>query len=112
MNISGFETYIDIRKEIGLRIKRYRIALSKTQQNISDISGVSLGTIKALEKGEGCSLDNLIRIMKSLDLSMNFNNLIPSIEISPIDYFDLGKERERARVKRNNTKKVIWEEDR
>jgi transcriptional regulator with XRE-family HTH domain len=52
-------------------IKDRRALLNITQQDLSDISGVSLRTIKAIEKGNGNpSIDTLRKIADALGLEL------------------------------------------
>nr|WP_320037796.1 helix-turn-helix domain-containing protein [uncultured Bacteroides sp.] len=52
-------------------IKDRRVLLNITQQDLSDISGVSLRTIKAIEKGNGNpSIDTLRKIADALGLEL------------------------------------------
>ena len=52
-------------------IKGRRVLLNITQQDLSDISGVSLRTIKAIEKGNGNpSIDTLRKIADALGLEL------------------------------------------
>ena len=52
-------------------IKDRRVLLNITQQDLADISGVSLRTIKAIEKGNGNpSIDTLRKITDALGLEL------------------------------------------
>jgi y4mF family transcriptional regulator len=52
-------------------IKDRRALLNITQQDLADISGVSLRTIKAIEKGNGNpSIDTLRKIADALGLEL------------------------------------------
>ncbi|WP_321425987.1 helix-turn-helix domain-containing protein [uncultured Bacteroides sp.] len=52
-------------------IKDRRVLLNITQQDLADISGVSLRTIKAIEKGNGNpSIDTLGKIADALGLEL------------------------------------------
>jgi len=52
-------------------IKDRRVLLNITQQDLADISGVSLRTIKAIEKGNGNpSIDTLRKIADALGIEL------------------------------------------
>ena len=52
-------------------IKDRRVLLNITQQDLADISGVSLRTIKAIEKGNGNpSVDTLRKIADTLGIEL------------------------------------------
>ena len=57
---------------IGKRVKGRRKLLKITQNDLSEISGVSLRTIKAVEEGEANpTVEILNRILKPLGLTLN-----------------------------------------
>jgi len=111
MKIGEYDSNISIVSELGSRLKKYRIALSKTQDDLCNLSGVSIATIKGFENGKGCSLDTFIKLLKALDLCSNLNDVIPVIEMSPNDYAVLGKERQRFYKKKKDVKPIVWGED-
>ena len=56
---------------IGKQIQRRRKLLKITQKDLSEISGVSLRTIKAIEEGEANpTVEILNRILKPLGLAL------------------------------------------
>ena len=56
---------------IGKQIQERRKLLKITQGDLSEISGVSLRTIKALEKGEvNPTVEILIRVLEPLGLTL------------------------------------------
>ena len=46
----AFSTINEITAELGLRLKAVRLSQSLTQADLADRAGVSVGTVKALEK--------------------------------------------------------------
>ena len=61
-------------KEIGNIIKERRKYLGVNQQTLSDLAGVGLNTLVAIERGEGNpQLSNLLTILDTLGLQMNIN---------------------------------------
>lgn len=91
------------------KLKEYRIAQSKTQQDIVDVTDMSLRTINNLEGGKNVSVFYLIEYIEALGLL----NILPSaVPISDVRFEDLPKgrnKRERARKKRK--KAFVWAED-
>lgn len=58
-------------KQIGEHIKTRRIELKINQQTLSDLSGVGINTILAVERGTGNpSLETLQRITSTLGLEI------------------------------------------
>ena len=57
--------------KIGEELRTRRKALNITQTDLSEISGVSIRTIKALEKGEGNpTLEILLRVLEPVGLTL------------------------------------------
>lgn len=61
-------------KEIGNIIKERRKHLGVNQQTLSDLAGVGLNTLVAIERGEGNpQLSTLMTILDTLGLRMDIN---------------------------------------
>lgn len=61
------------RIESGLRFKQVRVALGKTQEEFAEILGLSVNSIKKIEKGENnVSVSNLRKLRKSCNVSANY----------------------------------------
>lgn len=68
---------------INERIKKYRIASSLTQNELSEKSGISLKTLQLFENGADIKLSNLIKIIEALGLSDNLELLVPDLTDRP-----------------------------
>ncbi|MBQ0057171.1 MAG: helix-turn-helix transcriptional regulator [Bacteroidales bacterium] len=70
---------------LGERFRTYRIACQMTQKEVSEISGVSLLTIRRFELGitYNITLSNLIALLKSIDMADGLDELLPPMPISP-----------------------------
>ena len=56
---------------IGKQIRDQRLLLKITQNDLSEISGISLRTIKAIEKGKGNpTVETLNRVLEPLGLTL------------------------------------------
>jgi putative transcriptional regulator len=63
--------------QIILEIKNRRRLLKITQGDLAELSGVSLRTIKAIEKGSANpKLDLLLRILESLGLALEITERV------------------------------------
>lgn len=59
---------------IGKAIKDRRKMLGVTQQTVSDLSGVAINTLVAIERGEGNpQLSTLLAVLDTLGLQININ---------------------------------------
>ena len=77
---------ITISREIGHRLREFRLAKGWTQEELAERSGVAVSTLKLLEaKGQG-SFQRLIRVAVALGVDGELRNLfsrpaqMPSIE--------------------------------
>ena len=112
MKITGNEDEKDILKEIGNRIKQYRISLNFTQSELADKCGISSSTEVRIENGADSKISNYIKILSALRLIQNLDILIP--ELQP-DFKKLYEHKSaRQRVRTSNAKQNsgwVWEED-
>ena len=108
VHIMGFISLSDseIVKELGRRLKRARLNINMTQEQLARQSGLSRKTITNVESGIGGSLHTLIAMLRGLRLLAELNAFIPQPGISPVQLAKLqGKQRKRASQKRSkNTK--------
>ena len=90
-------------KEIGKRLKEYRLKKRLSQKDIADQAGISLFTVTKIESGKQVSISMLLRVMRVLRLLDNFEFLLPEIGPSPIEMLKLkGKMPKRIRTKKRN----------
>ena len=112
MKINGNENELAILKELGTRIKQYRISLNITQADRADKFGISASTVVRIETGTDSKFSNYIKILNGLGLTQNMDILIP--EMQP-DFKALFEQRApRRRVKSrgaNPNSHWIWGED-
>jgi len=94
-----FKTMTDdaVLEELGRRLERRRIDFGLTQAKLSQQAGVSKRTVERMEAGAAMQTQNLIRILRVLDLMQGLDQLIPETGPRPMDLLKLkGKERKRA----------------
>ena len=78
-----------VQRKIGARLKALRLKQNITQQSLAEESGVSLSSVKKIEKGEIGSFDTFLRILRTLG---KLDVLLPLVEeepMSPIEYYEL-----------------------
>lgn len=87
--------------EIGERISRLRLNRNITQMELAKRAGITRIVVQRLEKGLGCNLESLIKILRALDLIDRLDSFLPEPGISPIQLAKLkGNERIRASLPR------------
>lgn len=112
MNINRLDSEKAILKEIGNRIKQYRVALNITQLQLSEKTGISVITIMRIENGEDTKWSTIIKILSELKLSENLDILIPEPKPDYKALFEEKPMRKRARPDKKKTNNDwVWGED-
>ncbi len=87
----------EILAEIGNRVKRERLNVNIKRDVLARKAGISVIVLSRLENGNGCTLANLIKILRALDLLYHLEAFIPDPGFSPIQIHKLrGKIRQKA----------------
>ena len=109
MKIFGTESNEQVLKELGQRLKDTRISMSYTQKEMAERAGISAKTMERIENGENVRIENLINLLRAMDLLQNMDILVPEQIVLPTHLYDFGKKRQRASsVKRTNDNKRTW----
>ena len=96
--------------KIGGRLKSLRLKQNITQQSLAEAANVSLSTVKKIEKGEICSFDALLRMLRTLGKLDVLQPLVEEEQLSPSEYYELMQKigthtRKRASGKSYNSTK-------
>lgn len=84
-------------EEIGARIQRHRLNRNVTQEELADHAGVSRTLVQNLERGRGCTLRGLVRILRALELLPQLEVFLSDPGPSPLQLARLsGHTRRRA----------------
>lgn len=75
----------EIIREICTRLKKLRHNCCLSQEELANISGVSIATIKRIEahSGQDISMSNMIRLLKSMTRMEGLVHLVPDVPESP-----------------------------
>ena len=112
MKITGNESEQTIMKELGFRIKQYRISLNITQNGLADKCGISASTVVRIESGVDSIFSNYLKIMNGLGLIQNMDILIPEPQPDLKAMFENKAPRQRVKTNGSNPKSNwVWEED-
>jgi len=91
------------------RLESIRLFRNITQAQLAEEAGVSPRTIGRLEKGQGISMDTLIRIMMALSIQQNLEALLPDPTVRPIERIGMrARERRRARPTKSIDELPTW----
>jgi transcriptional regulator with XRE-family HTH domain len=87
----------DILKEIGRRLRSYRLQRNLTAEHIATQAGIQLRTLLNAERGANPRLATLIKILRALDRLDGLDAFLPDPGLSPMALLKLkGKQRRRA----------------
>ena len=100
-NQKDYKEYI---RELGQRIKLYRVMKDMSQQDLEDKTGVSKRSISRLEQGESVQLETLFKILIALDLGKNIEMLVPDQTKRPSYYLEMQDSKQK-RVRRKVAEK-------
>ena len=78
-----------IQSKIGEQLKAVRLKQNITQQALAEESGVSLSSVKKIEKGEIGSFDSLLRVLRTLGKLDVLLPLVEEEQLSPSEYYEL-----------------------
>ena len=94
-----------ILREIAARLKRRRLNLNITQQELADRAGISRNTVSYIEQGEPFGMLTFIQLLRALDALDSIDSLLPPPGISPIQLAKMkGRERMRASGTRDTSR--------
>ena len=106
--MNGKKDYQEYIRELGQKIKRYRVTKEISQQDLEDKTGVSKRSISRLEQGESIQVDNLFKILLALDLGENIELLVPDQTKRPSFFLEKADDRPKRVRKRTEKSEFKW----
>ena len=100
-----YQEYI---RELGQKIKTYRIMKEMSQQDLEEKTGVSKRSISRLEQGESVQVDNLFKILLALGLGENIEALVPDQTKRPSFYLEKAANRPKRVRKKTEKREFKW----
>ena len=97
-----------ILKELGERMKAERIRQKMTQEQFAVNSGVGKSTVERAENGESVQLLNLVKLLRTLHQLSSLDVLLPSAEMTPMQYLYSKTQRPPERYRAVSEKKVSY----
>ncbi|HZZ31008.1 MAG TPA: helix-turn-helix transcriptional regulator [Phenylobacterium sp.] len=87
-----------IERDLGARLEALRLSRNLTQQTLASDAGISVSTLKRLERGDTTTLNSFIRVIIALRLQDHMASLLPDPGLRPVERVARkGRERRRAR---------------
>ena len=112
MKIIGHESEQTILKELGARIKQYRISSNMTQAELAENCGISSSTVVRLENGADLQISNYFKILRALGLLQNLDILVPEAQVDFKALYEKKAPRQRVRLSAAKAKPDwVWGED-
>ena len=106
--MNGKKDYQEYIRELGRKIKTYRIMKEMSQQDLEDKTGVSKRSISRLEQGESVQVDNLFKILLALELGENIDLLVPDQTRLPSYYLKKTDDEPKRVRKRTEKSEFKW----
>lgn len=100
------KSYQEYIRDLGQKVKTYRIMNGMSQQDLEDKSGVSKRSISRLEQGGSVQVDNLFKILLALGLGDNIELLVPDQTKRP-SYFLEKTESQPKRVRKRPRRMIL-----
>ena len=92
------KTRDEVLKELGTRLRTYRLQMNLSQGNLAVRAGVNRTTIRDAELGKDFQLSTLVKLLRALGRLGDLDALLPAPSVSPIQLMKRqGKPRQRAR---------------
>lgn len=89
-----------ILEKIGSHLKQNRLKQNITQQSLSEAAGVSLSSLKNIEKGEIHSFDSLLKVLRALGKLDVLQPLVDEEQMTPSEYYEFVHSQGRHQRKR------------
>lgn len=90
---------------LGEDFKSERLRQNLTQEFIAEKVGISLSSVKKIERGESVSFNILLSYMRSLNLLEGLKEIVPDTVISPYDIERYNNSKRKKARKKNPAKK-------
>ncbi len=95
--------------ELGHRLKKARLNVDLTQEELALRTGLNRRSIMNAEKGKA-QLENFVAILVSLGMAEQLDTFLPIVEFSPLQLAKLkGKERQRASKSDSKDSQIVEE---
>ena len=97
MRIDQQLTDATVLTEFGERLERLRLSRDLTQRELGERAGVNRAVVARIEAGGSVTTQNLVRVLRALDLLDALDRLVPESVSSPVEELKLrGRARRRA----------------
>ncbi len=106
MKIDNLSPDDEITKELGRRLAKVRRLQGYAQQQLADVAGVGVATLRRIEGGQDSHMQSWLKILKALGLTQSIDKLLPENFSSPMA--DALADRSRRRKRKSVTSIRTW----
>ncbi len=99
-HIRATDTTKEVLKEVGERLRGFRLQQNVTQAKLAKTAGVGHATVRRAEAGENIRLETIVKILRALGRVEALDSFLPEPLVSPIRLAD-QRERGRQRARRS-----------
>ena len=103
-HIRATDTTKEILREVGARLRGFRLRQNVTQADLAETAGVGHATVKRAEAGESIRLETIVKILRALGRVEALDSFLPEPLVSPIQLVeqrDRGRQRARQRARKS-----------
>lgn len=93
--ITSSKAPTDLQAELGAAMRSLRLNRHMKQSDVAAKGGISLKALAKLERGEGSSVETLVRALNALDATDVIGRIAPEPTISPLAMLRQGTTRPR-----------------
>ncbi len=98
-----YNTLIELATELGKRLRDIRVRRRFSQDELAARAGLSIRTIRDLERGKGSTVESLLRVLKALESLDGIALLAPRPSVDPMAL--LRQRAPRTRVRKSKTER-------
>ena len=93
----GAKTDLEAVREIGRRIRAYRLQRNLSSSEVAKLAGLNRNTVVNAELGANPQIETIVRILRALGRLDALESFLPSPGLSPLQLMkSAGKTRQRA----------------
>ncbi len=98
--IRATDTTKEVLREVGARLRGFRLQQNVTQAELAKLAGVGHATVKRAEAGESIRMETIVKILRALGRVETLDSFLPEPLVSPIRLAE-QQERGRQRARRS-----------
>lgn len=89
----------EVIRNLGIRFREYRLRMRMTRKEVSEAAAIGMTTLYKFESGKmtDISFSTLLRLLRIIGLTTNWESLMPELPESPYMYDDNDKKVQRIR---------------